>query len=64
MMIINIKYENTIILDDGGCFVGDLEPRKFIGEYESNQPLEKDWKAIMSYAPKIIWYGHANEKIL
>ncbi len=54
----------AIILDDGNCFAGDLEPFEFIGVYESNRPLENDWKTIMSHAPKVIWYGHANEKIL
>jgi len=54
----------ALILDDGNCFVGDLEPFGFIGAYENNQPLKNDWQAILSYAPKVIWYGHANEKIL
>lgn len=52
----------AVILDDGNCFVGDLEPIEFIGAYESNQALQEDWKRIMSYNPKIIHYGHANEK--
>lgn len=54
----------AVILDDGNCFVGDLEPVEFIGAYESNQDLQKDWKLIFSYNPVIIHYGHANEKRL
>ncbi len=54
----------AVILDDGSCFVGDLEPREFIGAYESNKPLEKDWKSILRRSPKVIYYGHANEKFL
>lgn len=54
----------SIILDSGECFVGDLEPMEFLEAYEENIPLKNDWELIKSYAPKIIYYGHANEKFL
>lgn len=54
----------AVVLDDGNCFVGDLEPMEFIGAYESNQALKEDWKLILSYNPVTIHYGHANEKRL
>ena len=50
------------ILDNGECFVGDLEPIEYLRAYEKNQDLEKDWKMIMSYNPKMIHYAHVNEK--
>lgn len=53
----------SLILDDGKCFVGDLEPIEYLGGYENNDRLEKDWNIVMSYNPKIIYYAHANEKI-
>ena len=52
----------SIILDDGICIVGDLEPIDFVEAYEDNAPLKKDWRLVMSYAPKRILYAHTNEK--
>ena len=54
----------SVILDDGRCFVGDLEPIEYLGGYENNDKLSDDWNTVMSYNPKIIYYAHANEKIL
>lgn len=54
----------AVILDDGNCFAGDLEPMEFIGAYENNTALQRDWELILSYAPAVIHYGHANEKIM
>lgn len=54
----------AVILDDGNCFAGDLEPFEFIGAYENNTALQRDWELILSYDPAVIHYGHANEKIL
>jgi len=31
---------------------------------EENVELKADWKLVMSYNPKVIYYAHANEKIL
>ncbi len=54
----------ALILDSGECFVGDLEPVDYVKAYSNNKLLEEDWKIIMSYNPRIVYYGHANEKIL
>lgn len=54
----------SLILDNGTCFVGDLEPMEYLDAYDDNVKLESDWKLIMSYNPKIIYYAHANEKRL
>ena len=53
----------SVILDDGSCIVGDLEPIEFLDAYEDNPGLEKDWSRVMSYKPKRILYTHANEKV-
>ncbi len=52
----------TLILDDGTCFVGDLEPMEYLGAYEANGKLAKDWERILSVQPKRICYAHANAK--
>lgn len=52
----------ALILDDGNCFVGDLEPAQFIDGYENNQALQKDWQEIMEHNPKTIHYGHSNSQ--
>ena len=54
----------SLVLDEGVCIVGDLEPIDYLGGYEENEPLQKDWELIMSYKPKLIYYAHANEKVL
>lgn len=52
----------SLILDGGECFVGDLEPIEYLAAYEQNDKLKRDWELIMRYAPKTIYYAHANEK--
>lgn len=54
----------AVILDNGNCFVGDLEPFEYIGAYENNTALQEDWELILSYDPAVIHYGHANEKVM
>jgi len=54
----------TLILDDGTCFVGDLEPMEYLGAYEKNEKLKEDWERIMGRKPKQICYAHANEKVI
>ncbi len=34
------------------------------GGYEQNEKLKSDWELMMRYAPKVIYYAHANKKIL
>lgn len=54
----------SLILDNGVCIVGDLEPIDYLDAYEDNVKLKADWEIVMSYNPKLIYYAHANEKIL
>lgn len=52
----------SVIFDSGECMVGDLEPIEYLEAYEDNVPLQNDWKYVMSYNPKVIYYAHANER--
>lgn len=54
----------SLVLDNGVCIVGDLEPVEYLGAYEENVELKTDWELVMSYNPKLIYYAHANEKNL
>ncbi len=54
----------SVILDDSCCIVGDLEPLEYLGAYDDNEPLQRNWERVLSYAPKRIIYAHADEKIL
>lgn len=56
------KDSVSVILDDGICIVGDLEPIEYAQAYEDNAALTNDWKQIMSRSPRIVYYAHANEK--
>ena len=51
----------SLLLDDGSCFVGDLEPFAYLAGYEDNPALKSDWEQIMNRNPKRILYAHANE---
>ena len=53
----------SLILDDGDCFVGDLEPLEYLEAYEDNAELKRDWDNVLSFRPKRVFYGHANERI-
>ncbi|MBP3621327.1 MAG: MBL fold metallo-hydrolase [Lachnospiraceae bacterium] len=53
----------SLMLDNGICFVGDLEPIDYLAAYGENIALKADWDLVMSYNPKIIYYAHANEKV-
>ena len=53
----------ALILDDGHCFVGDLEPPEYIGGYADNSPLAEDWQRMMRMHPKIIHRAHAPEAV-
>lgn len=52
----------SLVLDDGACVVGDLEPMEYLGAYAGNEKLKADWEHIMSHNPKTVYYAHANEK--
>ena len=54
----------SLLLDDGSCLVGDLEPLAYLAGYDENPALESDWEQIMNRHPKRILYAHANEQRL
>ena len=54
----------SLILDDGDCFVGDLEPLEYLEAYPENLPLKRDWEQILSFHPGQIFYAHIPEKRL
>ena len=54
----------SLILDNGDCFVGDLEPYEYLEAYEDNVPLKRDWDHILSFRPKRIFYAHIPEKCI
>ena len=54
----------SLILDNGSCFVGDLEPLEYLEAYDSNPTLKNDWNRIMSYRPNMVYFAHRPEKKL
>jgi len=54
----------SLLLDDGSCLVGDLEPLAYLAGYEENQALKSDWEQILNRHPQRILYAHANEQCL
>jgi len=51
----------SVILDNGDCFAGDLEPFEYIEAYGENPKLKSDWERIMSFRPKRIFFAHRPE---
>ena len=54
----------SLVLDDGDCFVGDLEPYEYLDAYKENAALKSDWEHILSFCPRRIFYAHMPEKSL
>ena len=54
----------SLLLDDGSCLVGDLEPLAYLAGYDENAALKSDWEQILCRHPKRILYAHANEQRL
>ena len=54
----------SLVLDDGDCLVGDLEPPEYLEAYEQNAPLWRDWERLLSLSPKRIFFAHMPERIL
>lgn len=54
----------SLLLDDGSCLVGDLEPLAYLAGYDENPALKSDWEQILNRHPKRILYAHANEQSL
>ena len=54
----------SLVLDDGDCFVGDLEPLEYLAAYKENTPLKNDWERILSFEPRRVFYAHIPEKVL
>ena len=52
----------SLVLDDGSCIVGDLDPYEYIEAYEDNEALKSDWEQIMSFKPKTIYASHRPER--
>ena len=52
----------SLIMDNGDCLVGDLEPSEYIGAYEENSALKADWELIASFHPEIVFYAHRPEQ--
>jgi glyoxylase-like metal-dependent hydrolase (beta-lactamase superfamily II) len=54
----------TLILDDGDCFAGDLEPYEYIEAYGDNPKLKADWERLMSFHPKRVFFSHRPERMI
>ncbi len=50
------------VLDDGQCFVGDLEPLEYLAGYGENDALRQDWQRIGQHHPRVIHFAHAPDR--
>jgi len=48
----------SLFLDEGSCFVGDLEPMEYLAGYEDNPQLEADWELVLEHEPTTVYYAH------
>ena len=49
------KDSISVILNNGECIVGDLEPIEYLDAYKENIALQNDWNLIINYNPKVIY---------
>ena len=54
----------SLILDEGACFAGDLEPLEYLAGYEDNEQLRRDWERILSFGVRRVYFAHAPEKLI
>ena len=52
----------SLLLDDGDCIVGDVQPREYFAYLDEEPALKAEWEHIMEYCPKRILYAHMPEK--
>ena len=52
----------SVVLDNGDCIVGDLEPFEYLDAYDDNAQLKADWARIRSFQPKRIFFAHMPER--
>ena len=50
----------SLVLDNGDCFVGDLQPKEYMGTYDENEAVKADWAKLMAFHPGRVFYAHAN----
>lgn len=58
------KDSVSLVLDNGDCFVGDLEPYEYMDAYAENEDLKKDWDRLKMCYPKRIFFAHMPERKL
>lgn len=58
------KDSISLLLDDGDCLVGDLEPHEYLAAYDNNTKLINDWDRILSHRPKRILFAHRPEIVI
>ena len=54
----------SLMLDNGDCLAGDLDPFEYIAAYEENAKLKDDWEKVLSFTPKTVYFAHRPEKNL
>ena len=52
----------SLVLDDGNCFVGDLEPYAYMEAYEDPAALKRDWAKIRCLCGKRAFFAHMPER--
>lgn len=52
----------SLILDNGDCLIGDLEPLEYLEAYGENPKLKDDWEKILSFYPKRLLFSHRPER--
>ena len=48
----------SLVLDDGSCFVGDLQPWEYMDE--ENGAVQADWVKVHRFQPRRVFYAHVN----
>ncbi len=54
----------SLLLGDGSCFAGDLEPFEYVEAYDDDSSLKKDWDRIFAHHPGHIYFAHRPEIII
>ena len=53
----------SLILDNGDCFVGDLEPIEYLDACGESEALRRDWETLLSHGAKRIHSAHRPDAV-
>ena len=60
-----VENKKRFFVKKGSLRMGDaFQINIYLDAYDNNVEFKEDWKIVMSRNPKVIFYAHANERVV